>query len=74
MRLKTRVFELASGYGYATDKALAEAMGITPFMLSRVKNGEQKITEPFITGARRAFPDRTFDELFYTDDCEAAVA
>lgn len=74
MSVKTRIFEIAEERGYVTDKALAEAMGITPFMLCRVKSGEQKITGTFIEGAQKAFPDKTLDELFYVDEPERAIA
>lgn len=74
MGLKTRVFDLAGQYGYTTDKALADAMGVTPSMVCRVKAGEQKITGTFVDGALRAFSDKSLDDLFYAEDCEPALA
>lgn len=74
MTVKTTVFDLAPEYGYITDKALADAMGITPYMVCRVKSSEQKITATFIAGARRAFPDKSLDELFVVEQDAEAVA
>jgi hypothetical protein len=45
-------------------KELAKAMGVSESMLCRVRQRKFGITHRFITGARRAFPDKTLDELF----------
>jgi plasmid maintenance system antidote protein VapI len=65
--LITRVFELAESYGYKNNKELALAMGVHESMLTRVRQGKIGITHRFIAGARRAFPDKTLDELFQVD-------
>jgi hypothetical protein len=62
---RTRVFDLAAEYGYLTNTALAEAMGIDQSLVSRVRNGERPVTRKFIAGALKAFPDRRFEDLFF---------
>jgi transcriptional regulator with XRE-family HTH domain len=74
MRLRTRVFELAADYGYASDRQLARAMGVEPSTVSRVRSGESGVSPEFITGARRAFPDKTLDDLFYVETVTADSA
>lgn len=71
--MKTTVFELAPKYGYRTMRDLARAMGVHESMLTRVRQGKFGITHRFITGARRAFPDKTLDELFPVEN-EQAIA
>ena len=70
----TRVFELARAYGYTTSAALARAMGVHESVVSRVRNDRRAITPAFIAGSLRAFPDKTFSELFFesTDSLDAA--
>lgn len=68
MRLQTRVFELAQAQGYTSDRALAKAMGVSPALVSRVRSGQIGINNTFITGARRAFPDKGLDQLFSVDN------
>ena len=64
MIIKTRVFELASGkYHNLTD--LAKAMDLSVSQVYRVREGKRGINEKFIIGAKKAFPDRRLDELFY---------
>lgn len=74
MKLQTRVFELAPEYGYKSDRALAAAMGVSPALVSRVRNGILGINDTFITGALRAFPDKSLDDLFFAKACEEVVA
>jgi hypothetical protein len=62
--MQTKVFELAPEYGYKTNKDLAQAMGLSEACVSRVRSGLRGISTTFIQGARRAFPDKTLDELF----------
>jgi hypothetical protein len=72
---KTRVFDLAPAAGYPTDDALAEAMGLSPAFVSRVRNGTRQVGPGFIAGALRAFPGCTFDDLFVVEGRDpAAVA
>lgn len=68
MKIRTRVFELAPAYGYQNNKELARAMGISEAQVSRVQRGLRGINGTFIAGARRAFPDRTLDELFPSEE------
>lgn len=71
--MKTRVFDLATEYGYTSLRSLARAMGRDVAELSRIRSGKHGITRSFIEGALRAFPDKTLDELFYVDE-PASVA
>jgi hypothetical protein len=64
MRVATSVFRLAGSYGYKSDRALAQAMGLSAAQVSRVRAGKRGINNSFIAGAQRAFPDKTLDELF----------
>ena len=64
MLIKTRVFEMANGK-YRNMSALARAMGLSVSQVYRVRMGKRGINEKFIIGAKRAFPDRRLDELFY---------
>lgn len=63
-KLKTRVFTL-SEEKYQNKSELARAMGISLSQIRRVGKGTSDISEKFITGAIKAFPDKTLDELFY---------
>ena len=64
MIIKTRVYELAEGK-YESLADLAKAMGLSVSQIYRVREGKRGINEKFIVGAKRAFPDRRLDELFY---------
>jgi len=64
MKLRTRIFDLAGERGYKSDRALAKAMGVSAALVSRVRHSQVAINETFIAGARRAFPDKSLDELF----------
>lgn len=66
-KLRTRVFELAEARGIRPGE-LAVAMNIDPSYLWRVKVGQRGISQAFITGAKRAFPELSLDELFYTEN------
>jgi len=64
MIIKTRVFQLAkSKYHSLSD--LAKAMGLSVSQVYRVREGKRGINEKFIIGAKKAFPERLLDELFY---------
>lgn len=74
-KLKTRVFELMTEYGYRTNAELARAMGLSEAQVSRVRRSLVGINQVFIEGARRAFPGKSLDELFsFEPDCEEIVA
>jgi len=64
MKLGTKVFYLCPSY-YRNLSELAEAMGISVSEVYRVRNGKRSINEKFIVGALSAFPQFSFDELFY---------
>jgi hypothetical protein len=64
MIIKTRVFEMANGK-YQNLSDLARAMGLSVSQVYRVREGKRGINEKFIIGAKKAFPDRRLDELFY---------
>jgi len=64
MMIKTRVFEIANGR-YHNLTALASAMGLSVSQIYRVREGKRGINEKFIVGAKKAFPERRLDDLFY---------
>ncbi len=64
MLLRTKVFELYSGY-YGNLSQLARAMSISVSQVSRVRNGKRNINQQFIIGALSAVPQFSFNELFY---------
>lgn len=68
MVIRTTVFDLAESYGYRSDRALARAMGVNPNVIGMVRKGEMGVGPQFIKGAKRAFPDKTLDELFTVED------
>ncbi len=64
LKLKTKVFELDNGR-YHNLSELAQAMGISASHIYRVRRGERRISEKFIVGAMKAFPEYGFGDLFY---------
>jgi excisionase family DNA binding protein len=62
--LKTRVFELCNGK-YKSFYELARAMGVSPSLVYRARQGKRGINEKFIIGAVKAFPGYKLDDLFY---------
>jgi hypothetical protein len=66
MKIMTRVFDLYPAK-YENLSALAHAMELSPSYISRVRNGKRHINEKFIIGAKKAFPEKRLDELFYFD-------
>jgi hypothetical protein len=64
MLLKTRVFDLCPGR-YKNLSEMAQAMGISVSQVYRVQDGKRQINCKFITGAIKAFPGCSFDDLFY---------
>ena len=69
MIIKTRVFELSNGK-YPNLSYLARAMGLSVSQVYRVREGKRNINQKFIVGAKKAFPDRRLDELFYLDSSQ----
>ena len=66
MVLKTRVFEF-SEKRYESLIKLAEAMGLSVSQVYRVRQGKRSINEKFIVGAKKAFPEKTLDDLLYIE-------
>jgi excisionase family DNA binding protein len=64
MKLETRVFELYARK-YPSLPKMAQAMGMNPCLLYRVRQGKCSISEKFITRALKAFPGYTLNDLFY---------
>ena len=64
MVIKTRVFDMATEK-YQNLSDLAKAMGLSVSQIYRVREGNRGINEKFIVGAKKAFPDRRLDDLFY---------
>jgi hypothetical protein len=64
MIVKTRVFQLQND-NYKSLSELARAMGISVSQIYRIRQGKRGINQKFIVGAKRAFPQRGLDELFY---------
>ncbi len=63
MKLATRVFELYPSR-YANLTELARATGISVSQVYRVRQGKRPISEKFITGTIKAFPEYRLDDLF----------
>jgi hypothetical protein len=53
------------GGKYHNISDLAMAMGLSVSQVYRVREGKRGINEKFIIGAKKAFPERRLDELFY---------
>ena len=64
MTIQTRIFELCNGR-YRNLSALARAMGLSVSQVYRVREGTRSINHKFIIGAKKAFPERGLDDLFY---------
>jgi len=64
VKLKTRVYELSNGK-YKSLPELAHAMGIHFSEVYRVRQGKRGISQKFIIGAVKAFPEYKLDDLFY---------
>ena len=64
MNIGTRIFELA-GDRYHNLSSLARAMELSVSQVYRVREGKRGINEKFIIGAKKAFPERRLDELFF---------
>lgn len=60
--------------GYDSNRALAQAMGMSHSTVGRALSGESAIGSELIAGLLRAFPGLAFEDLFTveeTDDEEA---
>ncbi len=66
MKLRTKVFDIGKEE-YVNLTVLARAMGLSVSEIYRVRKGKRPINERFITGAVKAFPGRSLDDLFYVD-------
>lgn len=73
MKLETRVFELVNGK-YRNLSELTQAMGMSASHIYRVRRGERRISEKFIIGAVKAFPEYGFNDLFYFTSEEERVS
>lgn len=51
-------------YGITTDQDLADRIGVSPPVVSRVLNGDQVPSERFIAGMVQLFGPGSFDQLF----------
>ncbi len=63
LKLETRVFDLCHGR-YSNLTELAKVMGISISQVYRVRQGTRPISEKFITGTVKAFPEYRLDDLF----------
>ena len=66
MLIQTRVFQLCNGK-YRNLSELAQAMELSVSQVYRVREGKRSINHKFVIGAKKAFPNRRLDELFYLD-------
>lgn len=64
MKLETRVFEVYN-VRYTNLHEVAQAMGMNPRQIYRVRQGKCGISEKFIIRALRAFPGYALNDLFY---------
>jgi len=64
MGLRTKLFDVCNGR-YANLSELAQAMGISVSQIYRVRQGKRSVSKKFITGAMKAFPGYSLDDLFY---------
>jgi len=64
MKLGTKVFYFCPSC-YRNLSELSEAMSISVSQVYRVRSGKRSINQKFIVGALSAFPQFSFDELFY---------
>lgn len=63
--LKRNVFEEYQFKEGWSDSELAKKMGVNKTQVWRVKGGHNNPGRDFIAGALKAFPQASFDELFY---------
>ncbi len=67
MIIKTRIFELCD-LRYGNLSEMAHAMGLSVSQVYRAREGKRNISQKFIVGAKKAFPDYSFEGLFYLAD------
>jgi transcriptional regulator with XRE-family HTH domain len=63
--LKTEYLKRLQDERGISDAALAEMASLNPTQIWRVKQGKCYPGSEFIAGILSAFPDRTFDDLFF---------
>jgi transcriptional regulator with XRE-family HTH domain len=68
IKLKVEEFEKRQKIKGLTDTELAELMEVNRSQIWRVKRGENHPGENFIAGALKAFPEASFDDLFFLDN------
>lgn len=62
-KLETKLFELEQHRHNLTE--LAAILGLSVSQVYRIRQGNRRINERFIIGALVAFPQYSFQELFY---------
>jgi len=67
MIIRTRIFELCD-LRYCDLSEMAHAMRLSTSQVYRVREGKRNINQKFIVGAKKAFPDYRFEDLFYLAD------
>lgn len=63
---KTRLFQIADARGIRY-KWIAGQLGYTPEYLSRIKHGDEPVTDEFQRRVCVLFPDITPEELFFME-------
>lgn len=63
---KTRLFQIADARGIRY-KWIAGQLGYTPEYLSRIKHGDEPVTDEFQRRVCVLFPDVAPEELFFVD-------
>jgi len=66
-QLRTRAFDLARERGW-TYRVLAQRTGLTESAFMKVRAGIRRIGPTMIEGVAAAFPDQSFEELFYLEE------
>jgi hypothetical protein len=61
------VFGLAAEEGLTSNAELAQRMGISEALVSHTRRRRLPVSGPFIRCAFRAFPGKTFDDLFVVE-------
>lgn len=65
IKLNREAFEKYQKEKGLNDTELAKIMGINRTQIWRVKEGHNEPGKDFIVGALRAFPEASFEELFF---------
>lgn len=64
---------LCENLGIATDRELAERIGINQSNLCRVRTGRARPGVPFVAGSLQAFGSKAFDTLFEIIDARTQI-